>query len=164
MQSWDTANKPSELSDYSVCTTWGLKGPDFYLLNVFRKKLSFPELKRAVAEQNELFRPEVILIEDQASGTQLIQELIQARMSNVTRFKPDGDKIMRLHAQSAAIENGFVWLPAEAPWLADYIAEMTAFPMGHHDDQVDSTSQTLAWARRRSSADEWIQYYRRPDD
>jgi hypothetical protein len=50
------------------------------------------------------------------------------------------DKIMRLHAQSAVIENGFVWLPEEAPWLADYLAELTAFPAGRHDDQVDSTS------------------------
>ncbi len=57
VQSWDTANKPSELADYSVCTTWGLKGPNFYLLNVFRKKLGFPELKRAVAEQDQAFRP-----------------------------------------------------------------------------------------------------------
>ena len=161
VQSWDTANKPSELADYSVCTTWGLKGQDFYLLNVFRKKLGFPELKRAVAEQNELFHPQAILIEDMASGTQLIQELIQERMSNVTRVKPDGDKSMRLHAQSAVIENGFVWLPDEAPWLADAVAELTAFPMGRHDDQVDSTSQALAWARQRPSADGWIEYYRR---
>ncbi len=49
-------------------------------------------------------------------------------MSNVTRYQPDGDKIMRLHAKSAVIENGFVWLPAEAPWLADYVSELTAFP------------------------------------
>ncbi len=97
-----------------------LKGPDFSLLNVFRKKL-IPELKRAVAEQNELFRPRAVLIEDKASGTQLIQELLAARMSNVTRYKPDGDKIMRLHAQTAVIENGFVHLPAEAPWLADTV-------------------------------------------
>ena len=84
IQSWDTANKPSDLADYSVCTTWGLQGPHFYLLNVLRKKLSFPELKRAVIEQNGLFRPEVILIEDRASGTQLIQDLIEAGMSHVT--------------------------------------------------------------------------------
>ena len=94
----DTANKPSELADYSVCTTWGLKGPNFYLLNVLRKKLSFPDLKRAVVEQDRLFRPEVILIEDKASGTQLIQDLIEAGLSRVTRYKPEGDKIMRLHA------------------------------------------------------------------
>jgi predicted phage terminase large subunit-like protein len=162
VQSWDTANKPSELSDYSVCTTWGLKGQDFYLLNVFRKKLGFPELKRAVGEQNELFSPQAILIEDKASGTQLIQELIASGLSHVTGVKPDGDKIMRLHAQSAVIENGFVWLPDEGHWLADYLAELTAFPACRHDDQVDSTAQALAWAkRRRGSAEEWIEYYRR---
>ncbi len=102
VQSWDTANKPSELADYSVCTTWGVKGLDFYLLNVFRKKLGFPELKRAVAEQNELFRPQTILIEDKASGTQLIQELIASGLSHVQGVKPDGDKIMRLHAADGA--------------------------------------------------------------
>ena len=57
VQSWDTANKPSELADYSVCTTWGLKGPNFYLLNVLRKKLSYPELKRAVSSRTTLFSP-----------------------------------------------------------------------------------------------------------
>ena len=137
VQSWDTANKPSELADYSVCTTWGLKGPDFYLLNVLRKKFSFPELKRAVVEQNELFRPQVILIEDKASGTQLIQELVAAGLSQVTGVKPEGDKVMRLHAQTAKIENGFVHLPDDAHWLVDYLSELTAFPASRYDDQVE---------------------------
>ncbi len=137
VQSWDSANKPSELADYSVCTTWGLKGSDFYLLNVLRKKLSFPELKRAVVEQNEFFRPQVILIEDMASGTQLIQELVAAGLSQVKGVKPEGDKVMRLHAQTAKIENGFVHLPDDAHWLADYLAELTAFPASRHDDQVE---------------------------
>ena len=147
VQSWDTANKPSELSDYSVCTTWGVKGPRFYLLNVLRKKLSYPELKRAVVEQNALFNPQSIVIEDRASGTQLIQDLIGDGLSHVARYSPDGDKIMRLHAQSAVIENGFVFVPEEAPWLADYLAELLAFPAGRHDDQVNSTAQFLAWAK-----------------
>jgi phage terminase large subunit-like protein len=67
VQSLDTANKPTEFADYSVCTTWGLKGANFWLLNVLRKKLAYPELKRAIREQSELFRPAVILIEDKAS-------------------------------------------------------------------------------------------------
>ena len=149
IQSWDTANKPSELADYSVCTTWGLKGPNFYLVNVLRKKLSFPDLKRAVVGQNRLFRPEVILIEDKASGTQLIQDLVEAGVSHVTRYKPDGDKTMRLHAQTATIENGFVHLPEEAHWLADYVSELIPFPAGRYDDQVDSTAQALAWSKQR---------------
>ncbi len=127
IQSWDTANKASELADYSVCTTWGLKSAKFYLLNVLRKKLSYPDLKRAVIEEDARFSPEAILIEDRASGTQLIQELIAAGCSRATRCSPEGDKVMRLYAQSATIENGFVFLPHEAPWLADYLAELTTF-------------------------------------
>jgi len=119
IQSWDTANKASELADYSVCTTWGLKSEKFYLLNVLRKKLSYPDLKRAVIEEDSRFSP---------AGTQLIQELIAAGCSRATRCSPEGDKVMRLYAQTATIENGFVFLPDEAPWLADYLAELTTFP------------------------------------
>ena len=90
-----------------------------------------------MVEQDRLFRPQAIVIEDRASGTQLIQDLIDDGLSHVARFSPDGDKIMRLHAQSAVIENGFVFLPEEAPWLADYLAELTTFPAGRHDDQVE---------------------------
>ena len=160
IQSWDTANKPSELADYSVCTTWGCKGSNFYLLNVFRKKLSYPDLKRAVVEQNQLFNPTTILIEDKASGTQLIQELIDAGMSKVTRYKPDGDKIMRLHSQTATIENGFVHLPIEAHWLPDYLSELMMFPNGRYDDQVDSTAQALAWAKQKPLYLGFYEYYR----
>ena len=78
VQSWDTANKASELADYSVCTTWGVKGSALYLLNVLRKRLNYPELKRAVTGQQRAFGADVVLIEDKASGTPLIQELVQA--------------------------------------------------------------------------------------
>ena len=50
------------------------------------------------------------------------------------------DKVVRLHAQTA-IENGFVFLPDEA---ACTLAELTLFPAGRHDDQVDPTAQALA--------------------
>ena len=61
--------------------------------------------------------------------------------------KPDGDKIMRLHAQTATIENSFVHLPETAHWLADYLRELTLFPASRCDDQVDSTAQALAWTK-----------------
>ena len=51
VQSWDTANKACELSDFSVCTSWGIKGKNLYLLHVLRKRMEYPELKRAVREQ-----------------------------------------------------------------------------------------------------------------
>ncbi|HEY3778174.1 MAG TPA: phage terminase large subunit [Rhizomicrobium sp.] len=145
VQSWDTANKATELADYSVCTTWGVKQKHFYLLDVFRQKLNYPELKRAVRAQAAQFGAEAVLIEDRASGTQLIQELIREGLHAVKKVTPDADKVMRLHAQTGAIENGFVHLPRAAPWLEDYLAELMTFPRSRHDDQVDSTSQALAF-------------------
>jgi predicted phage terminase large subunit-like protein len=160
LQSWDTANKATELSDFSVCTTWGIKGKDFYLLNVLRKRLEYPALKRAVREQQSLFNANVVLIEDKASGTQLIQELIADGCHRVTRYKPECDKIMRLHAQTAIIENGFVHLPDAASWLAEYLHEMTVFPKGKHDDQVDSTAQFLDWFKKPFPGQGIFEFYR----
>ena len=111
VQSWDTANKATELSDFSVCTTWGVSGKNLFLLGVFRRRLEYPALKRAVREQQNLFNASVVLIEDKASGTQLIQELIAEGCHGVTRYQPTGDKTMRMHAQTAMIENGFVRIP-----------------------------------------------------
>jgi phage terminase large subunit-like protein len=71
LQSWDTANKPTQLADYSVCTTWGVREKHIYLLHVLRKHLDYPALKRAVSEQALAFQPAEILIEDKSSGTQL---------------------------------------------------------------------------------------------
>jgi predicted phage terminase large subunit-like protein len=148
VQSWDTANKATELSDFSVCTTWGVKGKDLFLLSVYRRRLEYPALKRAVREQLSLFGANEVLIEDKASGTQLIQELIADGCYGVTRYQPTTDKIMRLNSQTGVIENGFVHIPETAPWLAEYLHELTVFPKGKHDDQVDSTAQFLDWYKK----------------
>jgi len=130
-------------------------------LHVLRKRMEYPELKRAVCEQCQAFAAEVVLIEDKASGTQLIQELIGQGLHAVTRYQPQADKIMRMHAQTAMIENGFVHLPKEAAWLAEYLHELTVFPKGKHDDQVDSTAQMLDWFKRGGQEPQdwmWQQY------
>lgn len=161
IQSWDTAIKATDLSDYSVCTTWGIKDNRWFLLNVLRKRMEYPDLKRAVLEQARIYNPTVILIEDKSSGTQLIQELREQGMNAITEYRPESDKVMRLHGQTATIENGFVFLPREAHWLSEYLSELTMFPHAKFDDQVDSTSQALAWKKQRF---EWwglFEYYKR---
>src|SRR6202035_4174029 len=160
VQSWDTANKVTELSDFSVCTTWGISGKDLFLLGVFRRRLEYPALKRAVREQQNLFHATEVLIEDKASGTQLIQELIADGCHGVTRYQPDCDKIMRLNAQTAMIENGFVHIPETAPWLDEYLHELTVFPKGKHDDQVDSTAQFLDWFKKPFPGQGIFEFYR----
>jgi phage terminase large subunit-like protein len=96
--------------------------------------MAYPELKRAVRAQAEAHKATVVLIEDRASGTQLIQELIAEGVHAITRYAPEGDKQMRLYAQTATVENGFVYLPREAPWLAEYLHELSTFPNSKYDD------------------------------
>lgn len=147
LQSWDTANKEAELSDYSVCTTWGIKDEYLYLLDVYRRKLKFPDLKRAVQEQSQKYGAKVVLVEDMASGTQLIQQLRSERFTKIMEApKLDGNKTIRLNTQTPMFAGGFVLLPVRAPWLDDYVHELLAFPAGRNDDQVDSTVFALAWA------------------
>jgi hypothetical protein len=113
-----------------------------------------------VREQQSQFGTTVVLIEDKASGTQLIQELVEDGCHGVTRYQPTGDKTMRLHAQTAMIENGFVHIPETAPWLAEYLHEMTVFPNCKHDDQADSTAQFLDWFKTPMPGRGIFEYYR----
>ena len=154
LQSWDTANKVGELNDYSVCTTWGLYDGHFYLLDVFRKRLNYPDLKRAIVEQWKLHNPTRVLIEDKSSGISLIQDLRAEGVFVVEAYKPapGSNKHMRLDAQSTKFESGKVLLPSDAPWLEEYELELTSFPGAKYDDQVDSTTQALEFLGTKGSA------------
>ena len=95
------------------------------------------------------------MIEDKASGTQLIQELIAEGLYAVTRYQPQSDKVMRMHAQTAMIENGFVHLPKAAPWLAAYLHELRSSPMAGTTTRSTrppscSTGSSVAAASRRT--------------
>jgi predicted phage terminase large subunit-like protein len=76
------------------------------------------------------------------------------------RYEPDCDKIMRMNAQTAIIENGFVHIPESASWLAEYLHEMTVFPRSKHDDQVDSTAQFLEWFQKPFRGQGYYEYLR----
>jgi hypothetical protein len=90
----------------------------------------------------------------------LIQDLVAEGCHGVTRYQPTTDKIIRLPAQTALIENGFVYIPESAPRLAEYLHELTVFPKGKHDDQVDSTAQFLDWFKRPFPGQNIFEYYR----
>jgi len=120
-------------------------------------KLNFPELKRKVVELANKYNAGTILIEDKASGTQLIQDLKSEFVNGITEYRPPPgtDKVMRLHAHTAMFENGRVFLPRTAPWLADYVHELTSFPGGRHEDQVDSTTQFLDYIAGDNDLEVW---------
>ena len=149
VQSWDVASKAGGGNDWSVCTSWGLRDGRYWLLDVRRVRLEFPDLLRlaaAVAEEHAAAR---VLVEDASSGTALAQALPSQTRAAVVPIRPKLDKPARVQRASAVFEAGRVLLPERAPWAAEYRRELLGFPGGRHDDQVDSTTQFLIWAEER---------------
>ncbi len=159
VQSWDTAFKTENWNDYTVCTTWGETDTGWYLLDVWRVKVEFPELKRAVVALYERDLPDAVIVEDKASGQSLIQELIRETKIPVLAIKVDRDKIARANLVTPTIESGRVYLPEQAEWLHGFIEELSNFPNGSYNDQVDSTTQALSWMRGPAEPVEQIVVY-----
>lgn len=150
VQSWDTAYKPGQINDPSVCTTWGMRPDGHDLLHVLVKRLEYPQLKSTAVSHAADWGANAVLIEDKASGQSLIQDLRRETQLPVIAITPKGDKLTRASAVSATIEAGKVSLPEHAAWLTDFEIELMTFPNAPHDDQVDSLSQYLEWARIRA--------------
>ena len=143
LQSWDTANKGGPENDFSVCTTWVVtRNRRWYLIDVWRKRVDYPKLKAAAQSLAAGRKARRVLVEDAGAGTSLVQEL-RGKVTGIVAVRPDRDKISRMAVVSAKFESGLVFFPERAPWLADFEAELFAFPGSKYDDQCDSVSQAL---------------------
>jgi predicted phage terminase large subunit-like protein len=144
--SWDTALNAKELSSYSVCVILQVRGETVFVLDVFRARLEYPDLKRKEIELHRRWRNftnnYALLIENKGSGMPLIQDLRRDNIHAIA-FEPKDDKVMRMNAQTARIEAGSVYLPERAAWLDEFRKELVAFPASRHSDQIDAFSQGL---------------------
>ncbi|MBY0548708.1 MAG: phage terminase large subunit [Candidatus Obscuribacterales bacterium] len=143
IQSWDTAFKKGPENDRSACTTWGVGALGYYLLDAWADRVEYPELKKQAVMLNAKWNPHAVYVEDKASGQSLIQELKRETAVPVIAVNVDSDKYSRACAVSAIIEAGRCFIPEDAPWIADYLEELSRFPTASNDDYVDSTSQAL---------------------
>ncbi len=145
VQSWDTASKTGLSNDYSVGITAILYQKRFYILDVHRERMDFATLRLRLAELCNRYRVQRLLIEDAASGQQLLQMLWEppAGVPHPLPCRPDAEKAVRFHAQASRIQAGELVLPQTAPWLPEFIKEVAAFPNGRFDDQADALSQLL---------------------
>ncbi len=168
IQSWDTAFLKTQRSDYSACTTWGVfyhsddngqQVPNVILLDAYKEKLEFPELKAKAREKYYEYEPDQLVVEKKASGAPLIFELRQMGLP-VTEFTPSrgNDKIARVNAVSDLFSSGCVWYPPTR-WAEEVIEEVASFPSGEHDDYTDSCTQALIRFRQggwiRTPSDDW---------
>ena len=145
VQSWDTASKTGLHNDFSVGITAILYQRRFYIIDVHRERMDFAQLRQRVTELCNSYRVQRLLIEDAASGQQLLQMLREPPngVPHPIPCRPEGDKSVRFYAQASRIQAGEVVLPQTAPWLPDFIKEIAAFPNGRFDDQADALSQLL---------------------
>ncbi|KDB56011.1 hypothetical protein O997_03610 [Anaplasma phagocytophilum str. MRK] len=146
IQSWDTASTLHAHSNFSVCITLAIRDGSFFLLDVYRAKANYTELKKRVLHLSEHWKPDVILIEERSSGYQLLQEM--SKKLPVIAFNPKKYcKLSRLLQIIPTIQKGHLFVPHYAPWLYDFESEICAFPNGENDDQVDSLTQAFNWYR-----------------
>jgi predicted phage terminase large subunit-like protein len=177
LQTWDTAFEKNNRADYSAGTTWGIfnldedkKDKNIILLNTYKKRVEYPDLKRDVLAEYREFEPDGVLIEKKASGAPLIYDL-RAMGIPVQDYTPGKgqDKIARLNAVSDIIASGKVWVP-QTRWAEELVDEIAEFPSGQHDDLVDATTLALmrfrqgGFLRLPSDEPEDIQYFRRRNE
>ena len=148
IQSWDTAFLKTQRADFSACTTWGVfynesEGtgvvePNVILLDAFKDRMEFPELKKKAFDHWKEWQPDAFIVEGKAAGMPLIFELRQMGIP-VSEYTPSrgNDKIARVNAVADLFASGIVWAP-EKRFSEEVIEEFAAFPSGEHDDLVDA--------------------------
>ena len=163
IQSYDTAFSKKETADYSAITTWGVFYPNedspahLILLDAFKERLEFPELRKEALEQYKYWNPDTVIIEAKASGQPLTYELRKLGIP-VINFTPSKgqDKHARVNAVAPMFESGMIWAPDEE-FADEVIEECASFPYGDHDDLVDSTTQAIMRFRQAG-------FVKMPDD
>jgi len=159
IQSYDTAFMKKETADYSAITTWGVFKPSedepaqLLLVDMVKDRYEFPELRRVAKEQYDYWKPETVIIEAKASGLPLTYELRKLGIP-VINFTPSkgNDKHTRINSVAPLFESGMVWAP-ETKWAEEVIEECAAFPLGEHDDLVDSMTQAVMRFRQGGFVD-----------
>lgn len=146
-QSWDTAVKANETNDYSACTTFGMSKDKLYILDIYKARLEFPELLKQVLYNAKKYKVNTILIEDKSSGQGLVQTLVKDTQLDIRAVPVKADKVVRANLFVPFIESGRILLPNidafpdTAKWVTETKKELEEFPLGAHDDVVDSITQ-----------------------
>ena len=149
IQSYDTAFLKKETADYSAITTWGVfypnedSKPNLILLDSVKDRYEFPELRRVALDQYKYWNPDMVIVEQKASGTPLTHELRQMDIPVMT-FTPSrgNDKHVRVNSCAPLFEAGIIWAP-DRKFAEEVIEECASFPFGDHDDLVDSMTMAV---------------------
>lgn len=143
--SLDTAFSTKTTADYSVILEVGEFDRGYFVLSCLRQRLEYPQLKAAAVQLASAGGISAVIVEDKASGQSLVQDLRQTTSLPVLPIRVDTDKVSRAHVCVPTVEAGRVFVPAGAPWVSEFLDELTAFPKGAHDDCVDAFTQAVSY-------------------
>jgi predicted phage terminase large subunit-like protein len=158
IMSLDAAQEAHNRADYNAVTIWGVferenengdKINNVILLEAWRERMEFPELKRAMFKMYSEWNPDTFIVEKKSNGAALYQEMRAAGIP-VTEFTPSkgNDKISRVNAVSDMFSSGLIWASKDRRWAQEVMDECAEFPNGDHDDYVDSVTQALIRVRK----------------
>lgn len=154
VQSWDLAVK--DKGDYVAGAVVGKKGPDYYVLDMYREKVDFVGTLSAIRRMCAKWpQAKEVLIEDKANGP-AVMSVLKSELSGIIAIEPNGSREARVHAESYLFESGNVIFPINAPWVAACIDELTMFPSAPHDDTVDAITQALHRLSKKTLSQETI--------
>ena len=139
----DATFKDSDTSDYVAIEVWGKLNNDYYLIDLIKKRMDFPETLRAIRYMADKYpNKHSILIEDKANGSAIIS-MLRHEIGGIIPITPKESKVARANAITGIVEAGNVYLPEYADFTNEFVEEFASFPNGVHDDLVDACTQFI---------------------
>lgn len=160
----DGTFKRTERGSFVAMHAWAGTGARRLLLDREHDRMDYDECERRLVGDRSLGRHNpiggfygrvsaawsgatiTVLVEDKANGSMLVNRLTNVLdVPRVVAVSPGtDDKEKRAQLYSLPYQRaGNVELPDGAPWIAEYIGEHAAFPLGKSNDDVDAQSQAL---------------------
>lgn len=135
--------KNSKKGSYTVGQVWAKKDSNFYLLDQYRAKPDHRESKNAIRQMLNMWPEATDIKIERAANGYATQSDLEKSIPGIELITVKGSKEDRLELVIPYIKTGHVYLPANAPWLNDFLYEVLLFPRGENDDQVDTMSLAL---------------------
>ena len=139
----DATFKESDTSDFVAIQVWGKLNSDYYLIDLIKRRMDFPDTLRAIRHMADKYpNRHSILIEDKANGSAIIS-MLKHEIGGIVAITPKESKVARANAITGIVESGNVYLPRYAEYTGDFVEEFASFPNGVHDDMVDACTQFI---------------------
>jgi predicted phage terminase large subunit-like protein len=139
----DATFKDSDTSDFVAIEVWGKLNGDYYLIDLIKKRMDFPETLRAIRYMADKYpQKHSILVEDKANGSAIIS-MLKHEIGGIIAITPTESKVARANAITGIVEGGNVYLPEYADFTSEFVEEFASFPNGVHDDLVDACTQFI---------------------